>query len=73
MLRQASADPSSVSPPGGIRRSRRVAFRLLLLLVSRLAHRRRRPVEMSQRLSGQVTCRGRVIRIVRSARGALQG
>ena len=65
--------PSRVSPPGGIRRSRRVALRLILLPVSRLAYRRRRRVEKSQRLSGQVTCRGRVIRIVRSARGALQG
>ncbi|TBU51310.1 hypothetical protein BD310DRAFT_942393, partial [Dichomitus squalens] len=54
---EVSAAPSMVSPPVGIRRSRRI----LLGLVA------------SQRLSGQVVCQGWTTRTVRSGCVALQG
>ncbi|RPD77199.1 hypothetical protein L226DRAFT_611544 [Lentinus tigrinus ALCF2SS1-7] len=44
-MRSASADPSRVSPPGGIRRSRRVALGLSPISVSRLADHGGRRVE----------------------------
>ncbi|RPD77191.1 hypothetical protein L226DRAFT_361767 [Lentinus tigrinus ALCF2SS1-7] len=73
-MRPAPADPSCVSPPGGIRRSRRVTLRLLSMPVSSAAHHRVRRAETeSQRLSGEVICQGRVTRTVRSVHGALQG